>query len=920
MEFLDLSDANDDEKADAMAIIGSVPFNGVEFPFEMTPFVNKMRIKVSHESFNSLSQEVDSGVDNRQPAIETPVNSSAPLRHSPNQFVTTHTPETVPQTTNSVPYMEMTQNMSNGAPVVCAPPPQQYIYQTQPQYQYQSQPQIANHYYQMSHNGAPIVLNTGKDMNKVRQSVPGINTGKSGKIHNDIRAPFYSSNQYQEIPQLIDANRTSQAIVSDTIVTMPSVQPMFTPGFSHILPPFAGAQMYLIATPEGSYITYGLPQNVPITQTQQLSGPHTATNGETNSANSCKVPLNGFNAVENEIERCNDNQLSDELSEEPNSESNNDFNDNINDNEIEIQDYNENTETNIDTNDASDVKVSDNDAIESVESEETLRESPEIENNNLVDSTQTSTSAPTTPPANSTSNVWANKTNRLWADLFKDSSAPNHPSLMSSNLSSQTTGGLTTGSIVSHNYNDYNLSESDSHLNSSFVNNSESEAQIKRIPINCDSFARKLSKKVKEMHLKHFLPYLIPAGLVNRGNWCYINATLQALVGCPPFYNLMRDIGEMSDIYREKSSTPIIDSLAKFFSMLTPSEHLTRKQKIGINLTSEEMPKAEPIEPRFIYDMLSVLKEEWGLKGRQEDAEEFLSFILNGLHEEMIALLQYNDNAIKMLNGDTVNGHTDKDQTRSQYNDLNQNDMNCDDDDANLWKEVSSRHKALPTRSTKVDSSPIMEIFGGSALSIITAGSYARGNRQPFFALQLDIQSDRVKSVEDALKCLTTSVSIQDYICPKTKQAIDASAQTYLETLPPILILHLKLFVYDMDGGCRKLMKRIEYPVDLELPRECLHFDKWEREKNYQLKRYKLLSVVYHDGSEAVKGHYVADVYHIGSNQWLRCDDQSVKVINTTKVLNTDSSRTPYLLFYRRYDTLYNKHTLHANNSKSYYH
>ena len=30
MEFLDLSDANDDEKAEAMAIIGSSPVYGVE--------------------------------------------------------------------------------------------------------------------------------------------------------------------------------------------------------------------------------------------------------------------------------------------------------------------------------------------------------------------------------------------------------------------------------------------------------------------------------------------------------------------------------------------------------------------------------------------------------------------------------------------------------------------------------------------------------------------------------------------------------------------------------------------------------------------------------------------------------------------------------------------------------------------------
>ena len=80
------------------------------------------------------------------------------------------------------------------------------------------------------------------------------------------------------------------------------------------------------------------------------------------------------------------------------------------------------------------------------------------------------------------------------------------------------------------------------------------------------------------------------------------------------------------------------------------------------------------------------------------------------------------------------------------------------------------------------------------------------------------------------------------------------------------------------------------------------------------------LAVVYHDGAEAIKGHYVSDVYHIGSNQWLRCDDGSIKVIPIQKVLNTETSRTPYLLFYRRYDTLYSKHSITSNHSKTFSH
>lgn len=38
-----------------------------------------------------------------------------------------------------------------------------------------------------------------------------------------------------------------------------------------------------------------------------------------------------------------------------------------------------------------------------------------------------------------------------------------------------------------------------------------------------------------------------------------------------------------------------------------------------------------------------------------------------------------------------------------------------------------------------------------------------------------------------------------------------------LEELPPVLVLHLKRFVYEKTGGCQKLIKSIEYPVDLEI-------------------------------------------------------------------------------------------------------
>lgn len=144
---------------------------------------------------------------------------------------------------------------------------------------------------------------------------------------------------------------------------------------------------------------------------------------------------------------------------------------------------------------------------------------------------------------------------------------------------------------------------------------------------------------------------------------------------------------------------------AKFFSHFNPSDHSTRKMRNGANVSVEDLPKGEPIEPRCIYDVLGSIKSEC-LKGRQEDAEEFLSSVLNGLHEEMVALFKLLSNETETLNGDhsTANGHIVKGENGEDIDNLN------DDDDANLWKEVSSRHKALPTRSVSIFSSQLFLI------------------------------------------------------------------------------------------------------------------------------------------------------------------------------------------------------------------
>jgi ubiquitin carboxyl-terminal hydrolase 10 len=86
---------------------------------------------------------------------------------------------------------------------------------------------------------------------------------------------------------------------------------------------------------------------------------------------------------------------------------------------------------------------------------------------------------------------------------------------------------------------------------------------------------------------------------------------------------------------------------------------------------------------------------------------------------------------------------------------------------------------------------------------------------------------------------------------------------------------------------------------------------------NLKQRTYKLFAVVYHDGKEASKGHYITDVFHVGYGHWIRYDDSIVKSVSENVVLHPQPPRVPYLLYYRRCDTFGTQ--TNANNSNTYH-
>ncbi|XP_027702222.1 ubiquitin carboxyl-terminal hydrolase 10 isoform X1 [Vombatus ursinus] len=423
----------------------------------------------------------------------------------------------------------------------------------------------------------------------------------------------------------------------------------------------------------------------------------------------------------------------------------------------------------------------------------------------------------------------------------------------------------------------------------------EKQVEVKEglVPVSEDPVAIKIAELLENVTLIHKPVSLQPRGLINKGNWCYINATLQALVACPPMYHLMKFIPLYSKVQRPCTSTPMIDSFVRLMNEFTNMPIPPKaKQALGDKIVRDIRPGAA-FEPTYIYRLLTVIKSSISEKGRQEDAEEYLGFILNGLHEEMLnlkKLLLPNNEKFSVSNGPETQSIPEDEQGQGEGSE-------------DEWEQVGPRNKTSVTRQADFIQTPITGIFGGHIRSVVyQQSSKESATLQPFFTLQLDIQSEKIHTVQDALESLVARESVQGYTT-KTKQEVEISRRVTLEKLPPVLVLHLKRFVYEKTGGCQKLIKNIEYPVDLEISRELL--SPGVKNKNFKGHRnYRLFAVVYHHGNSATGGHYTTDVFQIGLNGWLRIDDQAVKVINQYQVVKPSAERTAYLLYYRRVDLL----------------
>lgn len=313
----------------------------------------------------------------------------------------------------------------------------------------------------------------------------------------------------------------------------------------------------------------------------------------------------------------------------------------------------------------------------------------------------------------------------------------------------------------------------------------------------------------------------------------------------------------------------------------------TSVDQLRLRLKPEDYERyGDSFIPEYVYNVIKELPRFRDMRrGQQQDAQEFLGFLLEELHEEC---------AHAMRAGTSVSSGT------STPIGSTSNLSEVVDGDGG-WMEVGHKQKAAITRSSGAiaTESPVTSIFGGKLRSELKiAGNKMSVTLEPYQPLQLDIGSQQVNNVIEALKGLTKSEAMQGDFQSTRGLKASATKQVFIETLPPVLILHLKRFHYDAaTKRVEKIWKKVGYPLELELPKEV--FPSSTRNKftaHGGPPKYRLIGVIYHHGKNANGGHYTVDIRRQDGREWIRVDDTMIRRIRSEDVAEGGSEEDPKVL------------------------
>ncbi|XP_042025800.1 ubiquitin carboxyl-terminal hydrolase 25-like [Salvia splendens] len=333
---------------------------------------------------------------------------------------------------------------------------------------------------------------------------------------------------------------------------------------------------------------------------------------------------------------------------------------------------------------------------------------------------------------------------------------------------------------------------------------------------------------LKSLKRRHGSP---PLGLRNLGNTCYLNSVLQCLTYTPPLANLClrylhSSVCDYGTGKEKKGDCP--------FCIL--------EKRISRSLSSEAVSDA----PVKINSCLRIYAEHFRT-GRQEDAHEFLRYVIDACHNTCLRLKKLQQ--LQRGRNGTANGG----------------------DIAGAGETV------------------IKEIFGGALQSQVKCLSCGAESNKVDEIMDISLDILHSGSVREALQKFFQPEILDGnnkYKCDKCKKLVAARKQMSILEAPNVVVIQLKRFE-SIYGS--KIDKPIAFDEILVL---SSHMCKGSKD---QQPEYNLFGTVVHSGFSPDSGHYYAYIKD-AIGRWYCCNDSYVSVSTLQEVL----SEKVYMLFFSR--------------------
>jgi len=351
-------------------------------------------------------------------------------------------------------------------------------------------------------------------------------------------------------------------------------------------------------------------------------------------------------------------------------------------------------------------------------------------------------------------------------------------------------------------------------------------------------------------------------GLTNLGNTCFMNVGLQCLSHLEPIAAFFLT-GKYAEEVNMKNPFGTGGRLARAFARL--QEQLWQRNA-GVQ------------SPRQIHRTLSKFAPHLFRRSEQQDAQEFLAYLLDGLHEDLNLVKSRLPPAPKS-GGQGGAGKKEDDE---------------EDEAVRLEREKGEEYVAALTwmRHLLRHKSFLVDLFQGQIRSQLTCAlcGYVSKAFDPYLYMSLPV-NDRMRTLQDALQLFCAEETLsgnEQWHCPRCKKRVNASKKIDIWKLPPILVIHLKRFEFDTRSGhFRKIQANLRTPLTVDLT-------EFVTTQQRESLIYDVACVANHSG-QFHSGHYTATCRHPVDGKFYVFDDDEVREVGDNE--NVFSQGGAYVLF-----------------------